>query len=72
MADILIRDIPDDVVNALDARAKRQGLSRTEFLRRTLARAATPTGPVTMDDLRRFSELAQDLKDDEVMRRAWE
>jgi hypothetical protein len=74
MADILIRDIPDEVVNALDARAKHFGLSRTEFLRRTLKREASirPGGKVTIEDLRRFSEMAQDLKDDEIMRRAWE
>jgi len=74
MADILIRDIPDEVVNALDARAKHFGLSRTEFLRRTLKREASirPGGRVTIEDLRRFSEMAQDLKDDEIMRRAWE
>jgi len=74
MADILIRDVPDEVVSALDARAKRMGLSRTELLRRTLKREASirPGGKVTIDDLRRFSEMAQDLKDDEIMRRAWE
>ena len=74
MADILIRDIPDEVVSALDARAKSLGLSRTEFLRRTLKREATirPGRKTTIEDLRSFSEMAQDLKDDEIMRRAWE
>ena len=38
MADILIRDLPDDVVAAIDNRAQRAGLSRTEYLRRALAR----------------------------------
>ena len=38
MTDILIRDIPDEVLAAIDARAKRVGLSRTEYLRRTLER----------------------------------
>ena len=74
MADILIRDVPDEVVSALDERAKRQGLSRTEFLRRTLTREAAirPGRKTTIEDLRRFSEMARDLKDDEIMRRAWE
>jgi hypothetical protein len=74
MADILIRDVPEEVVNALDARAKRQGLSRSEFLRRTLKReAAMRSGrKTTIEDLRWFSEMARDLKDDEIMRRAWE
>jgi hypothetical protein len=74
MADILIRDVPDEVVSALDARAKDQGLSRTEFLRRTLKREATvhPGRKVTIEDLRWFSETFKDLKDEEIMRGAWE
>ena len=44
MVDLLIRDVPDDVVAAIDARAKRLGLSRTEFLRRQLTQAATRSG----------------------------
>ena len=38
MPDILIRDVPDDVVAAIDAKAQRAGLSRTEYLRRALSR----------------------------------
>jgi predicted nucleic acid-binding protein len=37
MADILIRDVPEHVVAALDARARRLGLSRSEYIRRQLA-----------------------------------
>lgn len=73
MPDILIRDVPADVAAALDAQAKRLGLSRNEYLRRHLVREASRgTGKVTMDDLRRFAEVAADLKDPEVMARAWE
>ena len=36
MADVLIRDIPDDVIAALDAHAARLGLSRSEYVRRRL------------------------------------
>ena len=74
MTDILIRDVPDDVVSALDARAKRMGLSRTELLRRTLKREASIRSDrkTTIEDLQRFSEMAQDLMDEEIMRRAWE
>ena len=74
MADILIRDVPDEVVSALDARAKRLGLSRTEFLRRTLKRESSirPERMTTIEDLRWFSETFKDLKDEEIMRRAWE
>ena len=38
MTDILIRDLPDDVVAAIDAKARRVGLSRTEYIRRALSR----------------------------------
>ena len=49
MPDILIRDVPDDVVAAIDAKAQRAGLSRTEYLRRALSRGRTEesAGPST-------------------------
>lgn len=73
MADLLIRDIPDEVVAAIDAKAKRIGISRSEFVRRTLAREnVTASGAVTADDLVRFSGRFTDLADEEVMRQAWE
>lgn len=70
MSDILIRDLPDDVVAALDARAQRAGISRTEYVRRVLARERDTT-LVTVDDLSRFAATFEDLADDAVMRRAW-
>lgn len=71
MADLLIRDVPDHVVAAIDANAKRLGLSRSEYLRRQIA-ATAAVGPVTVDDLVRFSEAFSDLADPEVMAKAWE
>jgi plasmid stability protein len=72
MTDILIRDVPEDVVAAIDARAAVLGLSRNEFLRRKVAQEARRSSqPVTTADLQRFSELAADLGDPEVMARAW-
>lgn len=72
MTDLLVRDVPDHVVAAIDAKAKRLGLSRTEYLRRQIARAATEaSGAVTTDDLRRFAERFADLDDPDVMRQAW-
>jgi hypothetical protein len=72
MADILIRDVPDDVVAAIDAKAHRVGLSRTEYLRRTLARERdAAVHDVTVEDLARFAETFADLKDPAVMERAW-
>jgi hypothetical protein len=72
VTDLLIRDVPDDVVAAIDINAGRLGLSRSEYLRRTLAHAAYKSGVVTVDDLARFSSIFADLADDDVMRQAWQ
>ena len=72
MTDILIRDVPDDVVSAIDTKAARVGLSRSEFLRRTLDRERrSQTITVTVDDLAVFAESFRDLDDPEVMGGAW-
>jgi Antitoxin FitA-like, ribbon-helix-helix len=72
VADILIRDLSDEVVAAIDAKARRAGLSRTEYIRRSLTREATDTSAaVTVDDLERFSTVFADLADEEIMARAW-
>jgi plasmid stability protein len=73
MTDMLIRDLPDDVVAAIDARASRLGLSRSEYVRRRLAQDAATAGTVvTSRDLARFAELFADLGDPDVMSRAWQ
>lgn len=74
MADILVRDVPDEVVAAVDATARRQGISRSELIRRLLAqqKVLADPAPVTVEDFRRFSETFRDLGDPEVMRGAWE
>jgi plasmid stability protein len=72
MTDVLIRDVPDEVIAALDARADRLGLSRSEYLRRRLAQdAGAPSRPVSVEDLARFAETFADLTDPDVMSRAW-
>ncbi len=72
MTDMLIRDVPDDVVAAVDARASRLGLSRSEYVRRRLAQDAASVGAVVnTEDLDRFSELFGDLSDPDVMSQAW-
>lgn len=72
MTDILIRDVPDEILAAIDARAKRVGLSRTEYLRRALEREhARAAGAVTIDQLQRVASLARDLDDPDVMSGAW-
>lgn len=73
MTDLLIRDVPDEVVAAIEVKAKRLGLSRTEYLRRQMARVATTGGAeVTVESLQLFAETFADLGDDDVMRGAWE
>jgi len=73
MTDMLIRDVPDDVVAALEAHARRLGLSRSEYVRRRLAQdAAASDSPVTTADLARFSDAFGDLADPDVMSRAWQ
>ena len=73
MTDVLIRDVPDDVIAAVDANAGRLGLSRSEYVRRRLAQdAATPGSQVSADDLARFAETFADLADPDVMSRAWQ
>ncbi len=72
MPDIPIRDVPDDVLAAIDARAQRAGLSRTEYLRRTLSRErADDAAGVTVADLTCFAATFADLDDPEVMGEAW-
>jgi Ribbon-helix-helix protein, copG family len=76
LADVLIRDVPDETLAELDAAAARLGVSRVEYLRRTLAaeaeraaRGARP--PLTRNDWKQF-QVTADLADDDVMRGAWE
>jgi hypothetical protein len=73
VADVLIRDVPDDVIATLGARANRLGLSRSEYLRRRLAQDAAATeSPVSAGDLARFAKAYGDLADRGVMSRAWQ
>jgi plasmid stability protein len=73
MADMLIRDVPDDVIAALDVHAARLGLSRSEYVRRRLAQDAGASGtPVTVEDLLRFAGIFGDLADPDVMFQAWQ
>jgi hypothetical protein len=72
MADILIRDVPEDVLAAIDAKARRVGLSRSEYIRRTLSRErGEAVRAVDADDLEAFADRFADLEDPDVMRQAW-
>jgi hypothetical protein len=72
MSDVVIRDVPDEVLAVIDRRSARLGLSRNEYLLRQLSQEATRSEvAVTLADFQRFSELARDLEDPEVMAQAW-
>ena len=72
MPDILIRNVPDDVIAVVEANAKLAGLSRAEYLRRMLGREQRIAGnDVTVDSLRRFTEVFGDLDNAALMRSAW-
>ncbi|WP_420637782.1 antitoxin [Candidatus Poriferisocius sp.] len=72
MADIVIRDVPIEVLAVIDAKARRVGLSRSEYLRRVLKRESLiGIYPVSLERLRQFAQLTQDLDDPEVMSDAW-
>ena len=71
LPDILIRDLPEHVVTAIDANAQRLGLSRNEYLRRQLGTEAGPHDTVTIADLKRSAEVFADINDPDVMSGAW-
>lgn len=73
MADVLVRDVPQQVLAGFDAHAARLGLSRVEYIRRRLAAdAATAAEAISEADLRSFADLAVDLADPQVMGAAWQ
>jgi hypothetical protein len=72
MTDVLVRDVPEDVI-AVDSRTSCLGLSRSEYLRRRLAQeAVSGPEPVTVQHLTGFAETFADLADAEIMKGAWE
>jgi plasmid stability protein len=73
MSDVLIRDVPDGVLAAIDARAAALGVSRNEYLRRRLSEDARRSSEgVEVADLARFEATFADLADPDVMNRAWD
>lgn len=73
MSDVLIRDVPEEDLQRIDAEASRLGLSRSAYLRRELHRIARHrTAPdATVEDLRRSRAAMADLGEERVMRSAW-
>lgn len=72
MTDVLIREVPDEVVAAIDVKAQRLGLSRAEYLRRVLHRESRiESANAGVEALERLCALISDLADPEVRRAAW-
>jgi plasmid stability protein len=72
MSDLVIRDVPDDVLAGLAAMAARMGLSRTEYIRRRLTQdAQSARVAVTAADLQRFASEIAGLGDPDLMHEAW-
>ncbi len=72
MPDLLIRNVEDDDVKAIDALAARMGISRAELLRReahNLARRGNV--PMRRSDLDTSTALFADVLDEEIMEQAW-
>ena len=62
MSDFMVRDVPEDVLAAIDSCAARLGLSRNEYVRRELKIVAQRSASsITVEDLQRFSERFPDL-----------
>lgn len=69
MADMLIRDVPVEVIAALDAREQ---LSRNEYVKRRLCQEVQPEGrSVTREDLEWCADTISDLADPDVMAAIW-
>jgi len=72
MADVLIRDLPDDVLAAIDAQAARLGISRNEYVRRELSQLKQRRGAaLAPEGLRCFADTFKDLADPETIDQAW-
>ena len=73
MTDPLMRDVPSNIVAALDADASRRGPTRSGCLRPSPTRAVAGTGhtDLTIEDLAGVAEVFADLTDDDTMREAW-
>ena len=71
MTDVLIRDVPEDVLSGIDARAADMGLSRVEYIRRRLAQDARAARLNVTRPPRTSRAGAHNLADEELMREVW-
>ncbi len=72
MADLLIRDINPELLTELDKKAMVLGISRVEYIRRTLTKVLSESNEsVTEAHLKNLVNLLPDLADQEIMDGAW-
>ena len=72
MADVLIHNVPEEVLAVIDRRAGELGLSTDEYLRHLLIQDAGRSDvAVTAADLRTFSDICRDLGDPDILDQAW-
>ena len=71
MTDVLIRDVPDEVIAALDAHAARLGLSGASTCAAAWLKTPPRQVPRSACNLARFASTFADLADPDVMSRAW-
>ncbi|MBL5975023.1 MAG: hypothetical protein D3X82_15000 [Candidatus Leucobacter sulfamidivorax] len=73
MPNVLVRGLSDMAVKRIDASAFALGLSRNEYLRRTLEGHAAPRddSAITAEDWQRSAAAFADLADPSVMDAAW-
>lgn len=72
MTDVLIRNVSDEALSRIDARAAALGLSRAEYLRRGVEQEARrEPRDVTAADFERFHQFGTDLGTPDVMNQAW-
>jgi hypothetical protein len=67
-SEILIRDVPKDLIDLINRNARRMGVSRNEYLQRALARERfNDVTPTTIVDFERTSERFIGLADGDLM-----
>ncbi len=73
MADLLITDVPDNVVAALEAHASQFGLTCVEYVRRFLVNDAShKSADVHVADFRCLCQAFDGMADDDLLKKAWD
>jgi negative regulator of replication initiation len=71
MTDITIHGVREEVLAAIDSKAERRGISRSEYLCRLLERESVTNNATSVAQLETMAVLAADLNDAATMTDAW-